>query len=83
MPRKPSQKVSAPPKRDLSLLWRVRLAVSGLAIHCLSSTEPSAERDATGALVSLKWSPVSGTQDGDTVGFIDWRAVTAVSWRRA
>jgi hypothetical protein len=59
-------------------MYRIRVVFQGGTIHLVSSTEP----EPSGALDSprFKWTPIDG--EGDVLGFIDWSAVVAVSWRR-
>lgn len=65
--------------------WKVRVCVKGCGfVHLLSFIEPTIilhpEHDTIDE-VRAEW--VDGTEHGDTLGFIDWREVTAVTWRAA
>jgi hypothetical protein len=51
--------------------WRVRVSFNGSIIHLTSFTEPVG-----------RVGNVNTPESGDTVGFIDWPAVVAVTWRR-
>jgi hypothetical protein len=62
-------------------LWRVRVVLNGSIIHLMSLTEPIVHiRD--GRISDVNMQLVTGTPEaGDTVGFIDWSCVTALTWR--
>ena len=49
-------------------------------LHVASRTEPAVEF-ANGAVQGVKMECITGTERGDTVGFIDWAEVAAVTWR--
>jgi len=75
------------PKRanDLNTLpcWKVRIYVRGCGIiHLLCETEPKVIVE-NGVLQDVQMKCISNTEHGDTVGFIDWREVTAATWRFA
>ncbi len=62
--------------------FKVRVVVDGAIIHVLSRTEPRV--DASGRhVLGVEWDLITGTEHGDTVGFIRWESVSAISWRRA
>jgi hypothetical protein len=63
--------------------WKVRVVVPNAVLHVLSRTEPKVLIAADGRIASVDWDPVSGHNDGDTIGYVQWSAVTAVSWREA
>jgi hypothetical protein len=63
--------------------YKLRVVVEGAIIHALSTTEPAVLRGPSGELVGLDWTPILGTDHGDTLGFVRWADVSAVSWRRA
>ena len=52
-------------------------------LHLASRTEPTVHLGANGQPVGVDWEPIGGPDYGDTSGYIDWSAVTAVSWRWA
>jgi hypothetical protein len=61
--------------------WRVRVCLPGSILHLTSLTEPAVHMH-NGRIgdVSMKL-VTSGPDSGDTVGFIDWSAVVALTWR--
>jgi hypothetical protein len=79
-------------ERGLETHWKVRVAVNGAILHLASRTEPrplfrivspggsSMESD---HILGLKADWVTGTDYGDTPGYIDWESVDAVTWRLA
>jgi hypothetical protein len=75
------------PKRanDMNVLpcWKVRICLrGGVIIHVLSKTEPMIEH-ANGEIIGAKLDYIHDTEHGDTIGFICWKDVAAVSWRNA
>lgn len=69
------------PKTEYTNCYRVRV-VSGGLIHILSETEPVVTlAPGNGAIESVAWKPIEDTSHGDTIGFIRWSDVTAISWR--
>ena len=62
--------------------WKVRVVVHNAILHFVSSTEPQILTDPPGTsmrdVVGLDWTP---TGEGDTPGYIDWSAVSAITWR--
>lgn len=70
--------MKTPPTTDH---WKVRITIGGGVIYCASITEPTVKLDKLGRVKSLEWSPILGTEDGDTIGFIDWDKVAALTWR--
>jgi hypothetical protein len=68
---------------NLPPYWKVRIWIKGSGtLHVLSRTEPIVESE-NEAIRSVKLDYISGTEHGDTVGFIDWREVGAITWRFA
>jgi len=66
------------------MCWKVRISMRGGGLlHMLSKTEPTADIDNNGNLKSLAMEPVTDTEHGDTLGFIDLKEVAAISWRIA
>lgn len=63
--------------------WKVRISVRKCGLlHTISSTEPVVYvRD--GEIYDVDLSEIEGTEYGDTIGFIDWSEVSAVTWRYA
>lgn len=62
--------------------WKIRITIGHAVIYCSSSTEPVAHLDACGQVESLDWTPITTGQDlGDTLAFIRWNEVSALSWR--
>lgn len=69
-------------ERGLPAFWKIRLTIPGSLIHLASRTEPVL-RFENGRPVGMDANLIEGTDQGDTVGFIDWAAVAAVTWRIA
>jgi hypothetical protein len=62
-------------------LWKVRVCLPGSMLHLVSQTEPVIHMHC-GRIADISASWVTDTADaGDTIGFIDWPAVVAVTWR--
>ncbi len=63
--------------------WRVRVAMRGAGLlHLLSRIEPRVTySDVNGGVSRVEIDIINDTPFGDTLGFIDWREVGAVSWR--
>jgi hypothetical protein len=58
--------------------WKIRIHIRGSGIiHAISETEPRVH----GA--GLDWTPITGTEHGDTIGHLDWSDVAAATWRFA
>ena len=75
------------PKRandsNLCAHWKVRIWIKGCGIlHVISKTEPIVSSCASG-VESVALDYITDTEHGDTVGYIDWREVGAVTWRYA
>jgi hypothetical protein len=60
-------------------LWRVRVCMPGSIIHLASATEPVLHMQ-EGRVADVAMTPVADR--GDTIGFVDWPAAIAVTWRR-
>jgi hypothetical protein len=66
-----------------SPLWRVRVCLPGSIVHLTSLTEPDVHMF-NGRIHSVTRELVTDTPgSGDTIGFIDWPAVIALTWRPA
>ena len=64
-----------------SPLWRVRVCLPGAIVHLTSRTEPDPYMF-NGRIHSVRMQLVTDTPgSGDTIGFIDWPAVVALTWR--
>jgi hypothetical protein len=62
-------------------VWRVRVCLPGSIIHLTSLTEPAVHmRDGRISDVSMEL-VTSAPESGDTIGFIDWPVVVALTWR--
>jgi hypothetical protein len=75
------------PKRanDLNNMpcWKVRVCMrGGTILHLLSKVEPVVTH-ANGEVKDVVMECITETEHGDTVGFIDWREVGAITWRIA
>lgn len=76
------------PKRatecGLPPFWKVRIHLGGGIIHVASLTEPRLTIDPfTEKPDGIEWQLIEGTEHGDSVGYIDWSQVAAVTWRFA
>ena len=75
MPKKETAEEPGPP------LWRVRVCLPGSIVHLTSRTEPDPYMF-NGRIHSVTMELVTDTPgSGDTIGFIDWPAVVALTWR--
>jgi hypothetical protein len=54
----------------------------GSIVHVLSLTKPSVRIEA-GKVLGVDLEPIENTEHGDTIGFLDWPATLAVTWRFA
>lgn len=61
--------------------YKVRVVLSGAIVHLATATEPDPVLDADGSLLTVRLDEIDDPAYGDTLGYIDWRAVSAVSWR--
>jgi hypothetical protein len=63
--------------------WKVRLVIRGALIHAASRTEPQIESvtvlGTVERVVHGDW--IEHPDYGDTIGYVDWRELSAVSWR--
>lgn len=63
--------------------WKVRVALKGgVIIHVLSSCEPIITFFGN-MVTDVKWDLVTGTEHGDTIGFLNLQEISAVTWRFA
>ena len=61
--------------------WKVRIFMKGSGIlHVLSRTEPAVE-SVNRVIQKVEIDYITGTEHGDTIGFIDWGQVAAITWR--
>lgn len=60
--------------------YKVRVALQGSIIHLASRTQPKLLHD-TGRLVDVAADWIDNPEYGDTVGFIHWPSVVAITWR--
>lgn len=71
--------------KDMALVpcWKVRVCMrGGTVLHLVSKTEPSVISE-NNVVLSSSMDLITETSHGDTVGFIDWREVSAITWRFA
>lgn len=61
--------------------WKVRVCLPGNILHFASRTKPIMRLSA-GRVSDVDMDLITGTEHGDSIGFIDWPAVLAVTWRR-
>ena len=79
-------------EQGLKSHYKVRVVVSGAILHLASWTEPEIshswgtvndqkvyEVEGEGLRVMAGW--INDHQYGDTLGYIDWREVSAITWR--
>lgn len=63
--------------------WKVRINIARCGVtHLISRTEPKALWE-DGHISGVDMNLITGTEYGDTIGYIDWREVVAVTWRWA
>ena len=63
--------------------WKVRICVRRCGIvHVLSRTEPEVTH-VDDKITDVALNIITDTEHGDTVGFIDWSEVGAITWRFA
>lgn len=63
--------------------YRVRVTIGGQVVHLASSSEPKVKLDARDhdvEWVAADW--IELPEYGDTIGYIDWPKVSAITWRR-
>lgn len=75
------------PKRandiNIAPCWKVRVVMRGGGLlHLLSKDEPVVDCE-DGVLMGVRMELICGTEHGDTLGYIYWPDVCAVSWRFA
>ena len=63
--------------------WKVRVFLSGGGSFYLASLREPELVFKDGHLIGAEWELITGSEHGDTIGFLDWSAVTAVTWRFA
>lgn len=62
--------------------YKVTIGVGPTRIYVLSKIEPVITRNDDG-IMHVELDVISGTEHGDTIGFIRWPAITSISWRKA
>lgn len=66
---------------DLPDHWKVRIWIKGSGVmHVLSRTEPAVDAN-NGRVLAIEMDIITGTEHGDTIGFVCFDEVAAVSWR--
>ena len=66
--------------RGLRPHYKVRVVLPGAILHLASWTEPTFPPEVRGPLVA-NW--INDPDYGDTIGFVDWSQMVAVTWRYA
>lgn len=61
--------------------WRVRVAVTGGMFYLASAIEPTVRIGPDGRIMDIDAVWLKNPDEGDTLGFVDWSAVSAVTWR--
>lgn len=64
---------------DGAAFYRVRVVIPGALLHLASATEPAVGTLDGRRHVEADW--LEDPEAGDTVGFINWDEVAAVTWR--
>jgi hypothetical protein len=62
--------------------WKVRVVIPGAILHLASKIEPCPVYQ-DGRLTNVEADWLTSPEYGDTVGYIDWPVVTALTWRYA
>ena len=80
MRNEPDMRTSKP-SPSLQPHYKVRLVHPGAILHLASWHEPETRLDAIDAaqIVDADW--IADPRYGDTIGFIDWDKVIALTWR--
>jgi hypothetical protein len=69
------------PEPPSSPSWKVRIWLRGAGvIHVLSCTKPVVE-SRNGIVLDVQLSIIEDTEHGDSIDFIDWREVSAITYR--
>ncbi len=63
--------------------FKVRIHLPGAVMHLASSTRPVVHQTPAGEVAWVEGDWISGTDEGDELGYIRWGEVIAVSWRPA
>lgn len=62
--------------------YKVRVVLPGALIHLASTTEPEVKLERfTERISNVTADWLQTPECGDTVGYIDWPEVTAITWR--
>lgn len=67
-------------KNSGTVFYRARVGWRGGVVHLASRTQPIVKLN-RGRLVSCEMDLIEDSDEGDTVGFIDWQEVTVLTWR--
>lgn len=60
--------------------WKVRIHTHAGIVHVVSGTEPRVKLEG-GRISTVEIDYVTGHDGGDTIGFIDWCQVSAITWK--
>ncbi len=61
--------------------FKVRVVIPGAILHLASRNEPRLIRQPGGRLDHVDADWIADHPYGDTLGFIDWSEVSAITWR--
>lgn len=67
------------PKPVLDPHWKIRIVVGGSLLHFASHTEPQLLNGYPPPGIDADW--IEEPLYGDTLAYIDWPAVNAITWR--
>lgn len=68
-------------KEHIQVIYKVRIFTQGGIIHTLSRMEPRIETSDS-RIDRVYWEPVVNSEHGDSVGFVAWQEVLALTWRK-
>lgn len=66
---------------DIPPGFKVRIIIHGAIIHSLAASEPVIE-SSDGKITHASLDIIPGTDHGDSIGFIRWEDVSAITWRK-
>ena len=69
-------------EEDVPSFWKVRIGMPGGIIHVASSTRPVVRFEG-GRIAGVDLEIIPDTEYGDTIGFLQWETVTALTWRKS